>query len=297
MASPTRPAPRWPELLAPLLAGDAAAVRDLLSRALRSGSTRAAVFEDVVNPCLREIGRLWQHGELSVPDEHLASETLTGALLELRCPPVTGDAAPTAVVSCAPLEHHCLPALMAADLLTDAGWQVWYLGASAPAAELAAFVRLREPRLLVLTTTMPRTLAGVVTVARALTGERGTAILAGGAGVEDVASPATIGVDALGRRLPDLLRFADTVLGRAARPAGPGWSAASRAPSAAGALAGEHVEVVLREAGTALSLNEIGERCGASAPQVSRALTDLERDRRVRFTSAGRWRVVAGGPG
>lgn len=288
MPSPAEPLPRWQDLLGPLLAGEADPVRALLAQALRSDHSRCVVYDTLLVPCLRQIGELWEHGEITVPDEHLASHTLTGVLHDLRTPPVTSPSAPTAVVSCAPLDGHRIPTLLAGDLLSDAGWRVWQLGSSSPADELAAFVRRHDPRLLVLTATMTRTMTGVVAVTRALRDHHGTAILAGGAGVKYVRDPSAVGVDALGHRLGDLLTFAATVASTTRTPARHLPTAAGRA--AATALQLEHVEVALREAGTSLSISEIGERCGTTNAQVGVVLTRLERSRRVRFIG-GRWKA------
>jgi len=163
-----------------------------------------------VTPCLREIGRLWQFGEITVPEEHLASETLMDVLQTLRAPPSIQPQAPWAVVSCAPTEGHVLPAVFARDLLEDAGWRVCFLGASMPADELAAFVRRREPQLLVLTTTQARSVPGAVAVARALrSGPGETAILVAGAGVQGLGQASDVHADALGHDLADLVFFAE----------------------------------------------------------------------------------------
>jgi methanogenic corrinoid protein MtbC1 len=278
------------------LAGDEGLVRDIVARGLRSGHSRCAVFDTLLIPCLHQIGELWERGEIAVPDEHLASHTLTCVLHDLRPPPVTSPDAPTAVVSCAPLESHTIPALMAGDLLADAGWRVWQLGASAPAVELATFVRLRDPRLLVLTTSLTRHVTGVVSVTRALRDHTGTAVLAGGAGVRHVGEPSVIGADALGHRLADLLTFAGAVAsGSPASPASPVVPrpavAVDGVTSAACTL--EHVATALHEAGTPLSISEIRECCGATSSQVGIALSRLERAGRVRFTG-GRWKACSG---
>lgn len=290
MASRPPTARSRPALVAPLLGGDQDAVRDVLADALRSGRSRCAVYETLVIPCLHEIGLLWEHGEISVPDEHLASDSLTRVLTDLRSTPVADADAPTAVVSCAPLEGHTLPALLADDLLTDAGWRVWHMGSSAPPAQLAAFVQRREPQLLVLTSTLTRTVAGIAAVTRALQGPGRPAVLAAGEGVRHIVRPAVIGADALGRRLADLLAFAGLVsTGRVPGPDTPRPAALRRPPAG---LLPEQVEVALQEAGTALTINEIGERCGATVGQVGTALTLLERAHRVRFTG-GRWTAIA----
>lgn len=196
------------QLLGPLLDGDRQAARAVLDQAFVDGGPRDRVYTQSIVPCLRQIGELWQRGELTVPDEHLATETLTSTLHEFQAPQIRDPRAPTAVVSCVPGERHVLPAFLASDVLTSLGWRIWFLG-QAPLEQLVEFVGLHHPRLLVLSVTLAENLPGVAAVGRGLVDHRkGLTIAAGGAGVAGVADPADISVDVIGRDVVDLARIA-----------------------------------------------------------------------------------------
>ncbi len=271
---------RAPDLLGPLLGGEQRASGDLLRTALHDGMSRSELYETVVAPCLREIGRLWQHAEITVPDEHRASDTLTVALRALRPPAVALQGAPTAVIGCAPDNHHLLGASLAWDLLADAGWRTWFVGDSMDAPELIAFTRLRKPRLLVLAVTEPARLAGAVDVTAGLRalGDTTTVVI-GGAGVDHLVDPSLIGADALAHDYRELLDFADG-LGASTVPA-------ETEPHRT------TVERALLDADAALTLNELRVVCGSPVAQISIELQRLECLRRVRF-AAGRWKLTGG---
>lgn len=270
-----------PNLLGPLLDGDRRGSRDLLRRLLHDGMPRLDLYETVVAPCLREIGRLWQHAEITVPDEHRASDTLTAALGALRPPAITHRQAPTVVIASAPGNHHLLGASLAWDLLADAGWRTWFVGDAMGTEELVAFTRLRRPRLLVLAVTEPSRLAGAVEVADGLRGAGdATTVLTGGAGVARLQDPSLIGADALAHDYRELMAFADG-LGAVRAGAVAAWPEVPRTT----------VERALGDADGALSLNELRAACSTPVAQISIELQRLECLRRVRFV-AGRWKLT-----
>ena len=78
-------------------------------------------------PALIEVGSLWEPGQISVAQEHLATATVRSAMQRLLSDP-RGGVRGTAVLACAPGEHHEIGLLMLAVLLRADGWQVAYLG-------------------------------------------------------------------------------------------------------------------------------------------------------------------------
>jgi DNA-binding transcriptional MerR regulator/methylmalonyl-CoA mutase cobalamin-binding subunit len=100
-----------------------------------------AFSRDVVAPLLREIGRLWEHGRVSVASEHLAS-SLCRSLLggALRLAPRPADA-PRLLFATPEGERHELGALIAAVAAVGAGADAAYLGPDLPVGEVAEAAR------------------------------------------------------------------------------------------------------------------------------------------------------------
>jgi methanogenic corrinoid protein MtbC1 len=115
---------------------DVDALRSAIGQALVLDSTEEA-FLHVLSPALVEIGELWEAGEVSVAQEHLASGAVRTALQRLIADS-RGKVRGTAVLACAPGEWHEIGLLMVAVLLRAEGWQVAYLGPNTPVADAVA---------------------------------------------------------------------------------------------------------------------------------------------------------------
>jgi methanogenic corrinoid protein MtbC1 len=85
----------------------------------------------IVEPVLVKVGERWAQGELSVAQEHLATEAIRTRLGHLLAD-VRGGVRGVSVLACAPGERHDLGLLMLAILLRADGWQVIYLGQDTP---------------------------------------------------------------------------------------------------------------------------------------------------------------------
>ena len=90
------------------------------------------VLTHIIEPVLREVGKMWQRGEITIAHEHQASAYLRGKLqilLDMVGQPQLG---PGVVVACGPGETHEIGSLMLSVMLRRAGVRVFYLGADTP---------------------------------------------------------------------------------------------------------------------------------------------------------------------
>ncbi len=62
-----------PSLLGAMLAADRPAAESVIDAALRTGEDGVAIVDGLLAPVMREVGRLWEAGEASIADEHLAT--------------------------------------------------------------------------------------------------------------------------------------------------------------------------------------------------------------------------------
>jgi methanogenic corrinoid protein MtbC1 len=119
-----------PRLLAALRAFDDAESNLILDEALAALSVEA-VLSHLVLPVLEEIGDTWERGELSIGQEHFASNLLRGRLLGLGRNWGAGSGA-LALLACPPEELHDLGLLAFGLALRDRGWRIAYLGQDTP---------------------------------------------------------------------------------------------------------------------------------------------------------------------
>lgn len=143
--SSTAAAPSGP-FLAALLEGDPVAAEGIVRAACRDGIPPHEIVTDVIAPAMRTVGELWMLGELSVAEEHMASEIVTGVVMrQLTPPPRRGGR--RAIVLCAPQDTHVLGARALASVLTERLWDVTFLGAATPTAAVELLVAARRPHL------------------------------------------------------------------------------------------------------------------------------------------------------
>jgi MerR family transcriptional regulator, light-induced transcriptional regulator len=156
------------ETVAPELSAGARRLREALDAygeleahsaldALLGGFTLESVLSDVVIPYLAELGERWSAGEVTVAQEHFASNFLRGRLLGLAREWDAGEG-PRAVLACAPGELHDLALIVFGIALRRQGWRITYLGPDTPVDTLADAARTLEPELVVVVASSARRL-------------------------------------------------------------------------------------------------------------------------------------------
>ena len=90
----------------------------------------------VLMPFLVEVGDRWESGAVSVTQEHFASHLVRSRLTADVADVMPTEDGPTVVVACAPGERHDIAPLAFSVLMRREGWQVRYLGADTPMADL-----------------------------------------------------------------------------------------------------------------------------------------------------------------
>lgn len=133
----------------------------------RAGADRLAQqltglsFEDrlhaVFLPILREIGDGWERGDVTIAQEHFASEWLREQMFAMmRALGAGRPDAPEAVCATPSGDRHEFGLLSVAIRLSLRGWQVTYLGADVPAADVAQVVAQRRPTLVAVSMVLER---------------------------------------------------------------------------------------------------------------------------------------------
>ena len=125
--------------------------------AIDADLTVAEVDEEIIAPALWLIGDLWQRGEISVADEHLATEISVRVLaLEREARRVAGGRPAHLIMLATPAgELHVVALRMVANMLHDAGYEVMMVGADVPAHALASMAGRHRPDVICLSGTMP----------------------------------------------------------------------------------------------------------------------------------------------
>jgi DNA-binding transcriptional MerR regulator len=165
-APPLAPDRMQRQLSAALDGFDEPAAQAVLDRLL-AAATVEVVLTEVILPYLRELGARWERGEITVAQEHFASNVVRGRLLGLARGWGRG-VGPVALLACLPGEHHDLGLIAFGLALRSHGWRIAYLGADTPLDTLERAAEALEPAFVVVSATTDERIAPVSTQLKAL---------------------------------------------------------------------------------------------------------------------------------
>ncbi len=148
-------------------------------------------LSEIVMPYLRDLGARWERGEVTVAQEHFASNIVRGRLLGIARGWGRG-LGPRALLACAPGEQHELGLLAFGLALRTHGWRVEYLGADTPLDTIRGVAESLDVDLVVVSSVTPERVGELAADLRQIARQRRLAV--GGAGAEGLR---TTGLDAL----------------------------------------------------------------------------------------------------
>ena len=139
-----------------LLSADEAAAEIAIREAMDAGLDTAQIDDEIIAPALWRIGDLWERGEISVADEHIATEISIRVLaLQREAQRVAQTRGEHRIVLAAPAgEQHIVALRMVDNLLRNAGYDVAMLGSDVPGEDLITLMHRRPPAVVCLTSTM-----------------------------------------------------------------------------------------------------------------------------------------------
>lgn len=102
-----------------------------VSRALALGSA-VSIFDRTLGPALRRIGDLWHDGTITIAQEHLASQVITGALGDMLRLAQPADDSRRVALACFAEEDHAVPLYGVALRFASWGFRTVMIGARTP---------------------------------------------------------------------------------------------------------------------------------------------------------------------
>ena len=172
-------------LVEALVAFDDVGAHAALDRLLTS-LTLETVLQESVLPALKELGDRWQRGEITIGQEHFASNLLRGRMLGLARGWDRGSG-PRALLACPTGEQHDLPLIAFGLALREHGWRITYLGADTPLSTIDETATALRPDLVVLASVAAARLTGCAEELRDLAARFPLALAGAGADDELVA--------------------------------------------------------------------------------------------------------------
>ncbi|MEO8875988.1 MAG: MerR family transcriptional regulator [Polyangiaceae bacterium] len=161
---------------------------DLEIRKLMFLGTSLAILDRVLTPALHEIGRRWHEGELSVAQEHLASQRLSTVLRDLLRLSPGADSDARVLLACFAEDDHELGLLGTAIRFSSWGFRPIFLGARTPPGAIRSAIGAVSPALVALSVTVtPHPARARELVDEYAVACEGVPWLVGGGGVKPIA--------------------------------------------------------------------------------------------------------------
>jgi len=145
-----------PEILAKLreqygraiLEGSTERAAEVIDQGLAAGVIPSKLYLDVLMPVQIEIGARWHRGEVTIPQEHIATQITLRQMARLRSMLKTRlKLGLKAVVSSVEGDQHFIGGQAVSDFLMVDGWEVDFLGADIPTDHMVMYVKAREAQL------------------------------------------------------------------------------------------------------------------------------------------------------
>jgi excisionase family DNA binding protein len=129
------------DFLQGLLAGDEAGVAAKLIASYVYDQALTSMFDGTITRAMHRLGELWFKGDITVADEHLATQVLLNALQKLRTVVEPTELSGGMAICCAiEGDLHEVPVHLAEILLESQGWEVINLGPNTPLSSLRDMV-------------------------------------------------------------------------------------------------------------------------------------------------------------
>jgi methanogenic corrinoid protein MtbC1 len=150
-----RLAPLARDYMHALLGGFRQAAARLVFDAVEGGEALGEIYLQVLQPALREVGRLWQMKKITVAQEHFCSAATEVVMAQLLPRALAGERSGCGVVvACITGELHDVGARMVGDFFEMARWDAYFCGANTPHAAVVQSLIERAADVLAVSTTM-----------------------------------------------------------------------------------------------------------------------------------------------
>jgi 5-methyltetrahydrofolate--homocysteine methyltransferase len=201
-----------------IMAGDREGIEALTQQAIAGGASAATIINGYLMPAMEEVGRLYEEGELFIPEMLMAARAMQAGMAILK-PLIVGDEVKTAgrvALGTVQGDLHDIGKSLVGMMLESAGFEVHDLGTDVTPARFVQVVRDEKPVLVcmsaMLTTTMLN-MAGVIAALKEA-GLRGAlTIMVGGAPLTPEFA-ASIGADGYAEDASGAVQKAKALLAR-----------------------------------------------------------------------------------
>jgi methanogenic corrinoid protein MtbC1 len=143
------------EFLEYLIAGDRPACSRYAHEYVAQNHSIQELYEEILRASLYDVGKLWEYNQISVATEHLAAAIVEAILSEFYKDIISREKSDKRVIlCCVEKEVHQIGIKMISDLFEMNGWYSYFLGANTPTTDLMDYIRVIDPHLLGISTSI-----------------------------------------------------------------------------------------------------------------------------------------------
>ncbi|MFU7515169.1 cobalamin-dependent protein [Clostridium sp. HCS.1] len=159
----------YKEFLQYLLNGYKNKARDLILNIYNNGMDIEWIYFNLLETALKEVGVLWEIGEIDVWNEHYISENILDIMREVKSYQKINDNKESSVICLtAGSEQHNIGIKMIADLLEVSGIKVIYLGSNLPTLSIINAIKSENPKYIAISVTISSNIESAKNVIKAI---------------------------------------------------------------------------------------------------------------------------------
>lgn len=157
------------QYLSAIVDGNSNAAHRAVDQALAGGIIPSRVYLEVLMPAQVQVGQRWAEGDLSLPQEHVATQITLSQMARLRAMLKTRlKLGLKALVTCVEGDQHFVGAQAVADFLIMDGWEVDFLGANTPTPDIISYIKARGSHLVCAAATLEEHVPALQNLTRAI---------------------------------------------------------------------------------------------------------------------------------
>lgn len=206
----------YSQYLQSIRSGAFAQAGQLINEAVKNGLNPVAIYDQVFAPSLREVGKLWETGELTVAQEHLATgiteycRTLLSRLPDIS----TNNKGWRVLLTNVSGNQHTLGINLLCDTFRWHGWQIFPLITALPESQIAEAASIYQVDLVCLSVALPAQINRAISTIKTLRASnwKGLIEVGGPAFVGNTEAAKLTGADFLGNGAEATVETATSLL-------------------------------------------------------------------------------------
>lgn len=139
----------------------------IVNAAIATGMNVLDIYQNIFEPTLKEIGRLWREGTMSIAIEHKAIQITHEEMGRLRgMIQPKGSNSLKVFITTLPGDYHGIDAQMISDFFYADGWDSDFIGTNTPLGSIEDYIEEAKPDLILFSLSIPDTIHSAIQICK-----------------------------------------------------------------------------------------------------------------------------------